>query len=295
MKTLRHACTPRTSVFDSRRRDTVHDLLDLVKGNLNPADFFGENYVTQGMRTLLSEAFKRFEGGAQAQGIFRLSQSMGGGKTHNLLALGLLAQHPEWRDRVMSEFHKPDPELGTVRVVAFSGRQTDVEYGIWGEIARQLGKEQEFAPYYTPLKAPGQEAWTKLLQGDPVVILLDELPPYFANARTHEIGKGTLADVTTTALANLMVAVADNKLGNVVLVLTDLSGASYQQGQQQIDDMLRSVENLAALKDLGNEAVRLSTPIDPVRMNSDEFYHILRTRLFDTLPDTVDIREVAQG
>lgn len=295
MKTLRQACKPRLSVFDSRRRDTVHDLLDLVKGNLNPAEFFGENYVTQGMRTLLTEAFKRLEGGAQAQGIFRLSQSMGGGKTHNLLALGLLARHPEWREKIMSGFHKPNSSLGPVRVVAFSGRQTDVEYGIWGEIARQLGKEKDFAAYYTPLKAPGQEAWTRLLEGEPVVILLDELPPYFANARTHEIGKGTLADVTTTALANLMVAVADNKLGNVVLVLTDLSGASYQQGQQQIDDMLRSVENLAALKDLGNEAVRLSTPIDPVRMNSDEFYHILRTRLFDKLPDNADIREVAQG
>jgi len=295
MKTLRLSCTPRKAVFDNRRRDTVHDLLDLIKGNLNPAEFFGENYVTQGMQTLLSEAFKRLEGGAQAQGIFRLSQSMGGGKTHNLLALGLLAKHPEWRDRVMSKFHKCPDSLGKVRVVAFSGRQTDVEYGIWGEIARQIGKESDFAAYYSPLKAPGQEAWTKLLQGEPLVILLDELPPYFANARTHEIGKGTLADVTTTALANLMVAVADNKLGNVVLVLTDLSGASYQQGQQQIDDMLRSVENLAALNDLGNEAIRLSTPIDPVRMNTDEFYHILRTRLFETLPREVDIHEVAQG
>lgn len=295
MITLRQACTPRQSVFDSRRRDTVHDILDLADGRIPPEQFFEENYPTQGMRTLLSEAFKRLEGGNQAQGIFRLSQSMGGGKTHNLVALGLLAKHPEWRGKVMSGFHQPNPALGAVRVAAFSGRQTDALYGIWGEIARQLGKEQEFAPYYSPLAAPGQNAWINLLKGDPLVILLDELPPYFAYARTREIGTGTLADVTTAALANLMIAVSDNKLDNVVLVFSDLSGTSYQQGQQQIDQLLRSVEDLAALKDLGNEAIRLSMPIDPVRMNSDEFYHILRTRLFEGLPSDADVREIAQG
>ena len=78
MKTLRQACTPRASVFDSTKRDTVPDILDLAKGKIDPAEFFAENYATQGMRTLLSEAFKRLDGGAQAQGIFRLSQSMVG-------------------------------------------------------------------------------------------------------------------------------------------------------------------------------------------------------------------------
>ena len=295
MKTLRQACTPRASVFDSTKRDTVPDILDLAKGKIDPAEFFAENYATQGMRTLLSEAFKRLDGGAQAQGIFRLSQSMGGGKTHNLIALGLLAKHPEWRERVMSSFYKPKNSLGPVRVAAFSGRQTDAPFGIWGELAKQLGKEQDFAPYYSPLAAPGQEAWIKLLQDEPLVILLDELPPYFAYAGTREIGTGTLADVTTAALANLMVAVGDNKLENVVLVITDLSGASYQQGQGKIDDMLRRVEDMAALKDLGNEAIRLSMPIDPVRINTNEFYDILRTRLFAEIPGEADISEIAQG
>ncbi len=290
MKTLRQACTPRATVFDSTKRDTVPDILDLAKGRIDPAEFFSENYATQGMRTLLSEAFKRLDGGAQAQGIFRLSQSMGGGKTHNLIALGLLAQHPEWRTQVMGSFYTPKAALGPVRVAAFSGRQTDAPFGVWGEIARQLGKEQEFAPYYTPLAAPGQEAWIRLLAGEPLVILLDELPPYFAYASTREIGMGTLADVTTTALANLMVAVGDNKLENVVLVMTDLSGASYQQAQSAIQQMIGT-----ALNDLGNEAIRLSMPIDPVRINTDEFYHILRTRLFDGLPDEADITEIAQG
>ncbi len=286
MLNLKNACTPRLSVFDSTKRDTVHDLQDLTENRLDPRQFFEENYPTQGMKTLLDETFKRLEGGAQSQGVFRLSQSMGGGKTHNLLALGLLAKHPEWREKVMQGFHKPNSTLGKVRVAAFSGRQSDAPFGVWGEIARQIGKEADFAPYYAPLAAPGQEAWVNLLKGEPLVILLDELPPYFNNARTKTIGTGSLADVTLTALANLMIAVSSNKLENVALVLTDLSGSAYQEGQQYIND---------ALQNLNLEAVRLSAPIDPLRMNTDEFYHILRTRLFARLPSETEIQLVAKA
>ncbi len=87
---LAEGCTPRASVFAQRGQDTVYDLDRL--GQVEPGAFFAENYVTEGMRLLLTEAFKRLEGrSASASGAFLLSQSMGGGKTHNLFALGLLA------------------------------------------------------------------------------------------------------------------------------------------------------------------------------------------------------------
>jgi predicted AAA+ superfamily ATPase len=89
-RTLAEVCTPRQSVFDPSIRDTVYDIGRL--NEIDPQQFFAENYVTMGMRQLLSEAFTRLEGVSDnAPGVFLLSQSMGGGKTHNLLALGLLA------------------------------------------------------------------------------------------------------------------------------------------------------------------------------------------------------------
>jgi predicted AAA+ superfamily ATPase len=42
------------------------------------------------MSTLLEQGFLRLEGNS-TQGVFKLKQAMGGGKTHNLLTLGLLA------------------------------------------------------------------------------------------------------------------------------------------------------------------------------------------------------------
>jgi hypothetical protein len=40
MQTLAHACTPRDSIFDLSRRDTVLDLSDLVADRIDPEPFF---------------------------------------------------------------------------------------------------------------------------------------------------------------------------------------------------------------------------------------------------------------
>ena len=284
MKTVKQACTPRASVFDPTRRDTVLDLGDLIDGRIDPAEFFAENHVTEGMRTLLTEGFRRLEG-KSAQGVFKLTQAMGGGKTHNLLALGLLAGHPDHRAGVMGGFYTPDPGLGPVRVVAFSGRESDAPLGIWGAIAEQLGRKEQFNDYYAPLAAPGQTAWVNLLRGEPLVIMLDELPPYFVNAASKSIGNSDLSAVTTTALSNLLVAVGRDELRNVCLVISDLK-ASYGAGAARI---------VAALDDLEAETGRAAMNLEPVRMNTDEFYRILRKRIFETLPDEAEIEEVAKA
>ena len=283
MKTVRQGCVPRPATFDPARRDTVLDLSDLIEHRIDPGSFFAENHVTEGMRTLLTEGFRRLEGKSK-QGVFKLTQAMGGGKTHNLLALGLLARHPEFRGEVMGNFYQPD-DIGPVRVVAFSGRESDAPLGIWGAIAEQVGKRKQFNTYYSPLSAPGQTAWVNLLHGDPLVIMLDELPPYFVNATSKSIGNSDLSVVTATALANLLVAVGRDELSNVCLVMSDLT-ASYATGSEQIAGALRELE-----KETGRTAMNL----EPVRMNTDEFYQILRRRLFEVLPDDADIQEVAQG
>ncbi|MCB8978659.1 MAG: DUF499 domain-containing protein [Ardenticatenaceae bacterium] len=280
MKTLKQLCVVRETVFDSSRRDTVLDLTDLTLGQIDADEFFKTNYVTDGMRTLLREGFYRFSG-KSPQSTFILTQAMGGGKTHNMLALGLLAKHPELRQEVLGDDY--DDDLDEVRVVAFTGRESDAPLGIWGAIAEQLGKKEVFNPYYSPLSAPGQTAWVNLLQGKPLLILLDELPPYFENARAREIGNTDLATVTTTALSNLLVAVNRPELNNVCIVISDLK-ATYGEGSEQIGIALRNLEN---------EVSRGALPLDPVQHNTPEIYHILRKRIFLDIPHDDEIKEIA--
>ncbi|HOH73524.1 MAG TPA: DUF499 domain-containing protein [Syntrophales bacterium] len=285
MKTLADLCKPRVSVFDKARLDTVYNLDDLP--TIDPDEFLSENFVTEGMRVLLTEAFNRLEGKTtSASGTFLLSQSMGGGKTHNLITLGLLARFPKYRKRVMADFFKPG-ELGAVTVVSFSGRKTSTPFGIWGEVAEQLNRKAVFNEFYSPLKPPDPNRWVELLRGEPVLILLDELPPYFEAARAVAVGDTYLDRLTEIALANLLVAVNSNKLPRACVVITDLSGTAYAGGSASITQALQS------LSDLEQEVNRNVIRIDPVKINTNEIYHILRTRIFERTPSASDIAAVA--
>ena len=190
MKTLYELCKPRTDIFEDSKQDDALDLANLMDNSIDAENFFEETYITEGMNTLIDITFQRFAGKG-SRGLIRLKQSMGGGKTHNMIAAALLAQRPELRKYVPNTIlHGVDK---TIKVISFTGRNSDIPYGIWGEIARQMGKLEMFNQYYAPLSAPGQNSWIELLKGEPVLIVLDELPPYLSYLRTRTIGAGTLA------------------------------------------------------------------------------------------------------
>jgi predicted AAA+ superfamily ATPase len=211
---------------------------------------------------------------------------MGGGKTHSMIALGLLARDPDLRKQVLRD-QNPAPDLSGCRVVGFNGRSTDAAGGIWGSIAEQLGKAEQFARYVSPLlSAPGPEAWKQMLGSEPLVVFLDELPPYLEYAVAVPVGNADLGVVTTSALANLFIAVGE--MNNVCLVLSDLAGTNFSIGQSNLDAAFSR-----AIQGITSEARRIAVPITPVNPNGDELYHILRKRLFERIATDAEIRKVA--
>ena len=286
--TLQTHCKPRASVFAADRRATVLSLDTFLKGQVDGADFFRENYFTTGMETLVDRSFRHLSGTGAGSSVFLLSQAMGGGKTHSMIALGLLAKDPELRKSVLGD-KNPAPKLGRCRVAGFNGRSTDAAGGIWGSIAEQLGKAQLFASYVSPLlSAPGPEAWKQLLGGDPLVLFLDELPPYLEYAVAVPVGNADLSVVTTAALANLFVAVAD--MDNVCLVLSDLAGTNFSVGQSSLQAAFSR-----AIQGISSESRRIAVPITPVNPNGDELYHILRKRLFETVAPDPEVQRIAEN
>ena len=285
---LHSLCTPRESVFAADRRATVLSLDAYLQGKVEGDSFFEENYFTTGMTTLVDRALRHLSGAQSGSSVFLLSQSMGGGKTHSMIALGLLAQDPDLRTQVLGD-ENPAPKLAAAKVIGFNGRNSDAPGGIWGALAEQLGKADLIADYCSPLlKAPGPEAWRQLLGEEPIVLFLDELPPYLENAVAVPVGNGDLGLVTTTALANLFVAVAE--MNNVCLVLSDLAGSSYSRGQGNLQNAFDK-----ATQGITGEAQRIAVPITPVNPNGDELYHILRKRLFASVGDETSIDTIATG
>ena len=279
-------CKPRPSVFAADRRATVLSLDTFLKGQVNGPEFFEENFFTNGMLTLVDRAFRHLGGTGAGSSVFLLSQAMGGGKTHSMIALGLLARDPELRKKVLGELDQA-PKLGRCRVVGFNGRSTDAAGGIWGSIAEQLDKSEQFTRYVSPLlNAPGPEAWKQLLGADPLVLFLDELPPYLEYAVAVPVGSADLGVVTTTALANLFIAVAE--MDNVCLVLSDLAGTNFSIGQSNLEAAFNR-----AVQGITSESRRIAVPITPVNPNGDELYHILRKRLFEHIAPEAEIQKVA--
>jgi Protein of unknown function (DUF499)/Chitobiase/beta-hexosaminidase C-terminal domain len=278
-------CKPRPSVFAADRRATVLSLDTFLKGEVNGPEFFEENYFTNGMLTLVDRAFRHLAGEGSGSSVFLLSQAMGGGKTHSMIALGLLARDPDLRKKVLGD-QDPAPTLGRCRVVGFNGRSTDASGGIWGSLAEQVNKAGQFARYVSPLlNAPGPEAWKQLLGSDPLVLFLDELPPYLEYAVAVPVGNADLGVVTTTALANLFIAVTE--MDNVCLVLSDLAGTVFNIGQANLQAAVNR-----AIQGITSESKRIAVPITPVNPNGDELYHILRKRLFEHVGPDQEIQRV---
>jgi len=231
MKTL-NCCVPRQSVLDGSE-DFVVNISGLAElTEKEAAEFLDSNVLTSGMEDLIMQAFDRLSGGP-SRGIFKLSESMGGGKTQSMIVAGLLARFPKLVKgltfKVAPKSVKPD------KVVAFSGRATD--QNVWVNIGKQLGAD------FAPDSAPSEAQWADLLRNKSVLILLDEMAFYLVHAASKgkkEEGE-RFSTLTALALTNLFGAVRDNKEAGkrVAVVVSDLQ-KDWEQGHEGLAAIMKS-------------------------------------------------------
>ena len=280
MKTVRDACQLQPNALSIRLSDQIEHLDELIGAEDDGHAFFERTHLTQGMLDLVSEGIARLAG-ASSQTVFHLKQAMGGGKTHLLVGFGLLAKHPALRRSYCAGTSHVDA-FESAAIVAFNGRNNP-DHFFWGEIAQQLGKGDAFREFWTAgPKAPDEKDWLKLLDGErPVLILLDEMPPYFHYLATQKVGNGTVADIVTRAFANLLTAAGKKR--NVCVVVSDLA-AAYDTGGALIN---------RALDDARAELGRQERSITPVDLAANEIYDILRKHLFASLPSDAEVSDIA--
>lgn len=282
MQTIRDLCTPHHNVLRSDPEPDIEDIaLVIGAAEKDASAFFARNHVTNGMRQLFELGIARLDQRSD-QAVYTLTQAMGGGKTHLMVAFGLIAKSAALRTRVLDEAGIKAPNgFGDAKVVAISGRNQPNNF-LWGQIAHQLGEGERFAQFWeSGPRAPGEQDWIELIGDRPTLIMLDELAPYLDNAQTRELGSGTLANVVTYALANLFSAAL--KLPRCMIIVSNLSGA-YQGATKTL---AQTIGNLT------QELRRSAKEITPVALNSGEIFDILRRRLFTKLPDRDTIDRVA--
>lgn len=265
-------CQPRQSVLDGSEDFVVNLSMLLDLSQEEAAEFLDSNVLTSGMGDLITQAFDRLSGGP-SRGIFKLSESMGGGKTQSMIVCGLLARFPKLIGSV--PFPTAPKPVSPDHVIAFTGRDTDKN--IWITIGEQFGAS------FSEDSAPSEKQWAELFKGKSVLILLDELAFYLVHASTKgdkEEG-ARFSQRTAIALTNLFGAVRDHKeAARVAVVVADLQ-KDWEQGHEDLAKIMRSDARLGGtLQSADNEMSKGAVAISPVDNTKDELYAILRKRLF---------------
>lgn len=256
-------------------------------------EFFQSTYVTTGIADICRGIFRRLAGGdaSNEPSIYRLGASFGGGKTHTLITLAGAARYPQL---IRDGLTPIPPELAPgqpVRVVAFTGEDTDLEQGslvadgsdlraksLIGHLAWQLGGESafhNFKSYDDSLASPASSDIEKLLGDHPALILIDEPAQWVARMARDDRYRGNLRMVPV--LFSALAKAVENK-GKAVMVITTRENPDHQgdsgDAYQQETQMLRR-EVFAEM-----DSILSRTAIDIAPSGDADLPAILRRRLF---------------
>lgn len=302
IRDLLTTCKPRDDVLDGELSDSmfaasldevVNESAPLAYGD--PQFFFEATWPSQGLRDLMNEVFGRLSGKRPtAPPVIRLETNLGGGKTHNLIALWHAARghlDPMRALGFMDPALLPDTPVARVAVSVgtAAGATTFPEVdgvaarSLWQYLALQLGGPAAADALVDddPLVAPGADALKRLLGDKPALILIDELARYLAVAAGVEVGGTTLARQTVSFLMALMEAVDARPQASLVITTTEVTDAFGDQTQQVVDAM-NEVRGLMARRE---HVLRPSAEADLPK--------ILTRRLFERV-DTPAAAEVGR-
>jgi len=110
------------------------------------------------------------------------------GKTHLLVGFGLLAKHPGLRKKYCADLSYGE-EFAVAKVAAFNGRNSPtITFGV--RSPSSLGRRAVHGILTNGPKAPDERDWLQLFEKGPILILLDEMPPYFHYLATQKVGRG---------------------------------------------------------------------------------------------------------
>jgi hypothetical protein len=249
----------------------------------DPTAFFANTFATDGLKTLISEVFGRLVGEAAGSPIIRLETSFGGGKTHDEIALWHIAKNGRdisGLDRFTENINLiPDRPIQASAIACqdldpvngvFHADTGVTTYTLWGEIAYQISG----VAGYSLLKgsdeqrvSPGTVVLERIMQGQPTVIILDEIATYLRKAKAVVVGNSDLAGQVVAFLFALMdLAAACN---NLVFVYT-LASSSDSFGEETTE--IRETISATARQE---RILKPSTDI--------EIYNIVKQRMFSSI------------
>ena len=280
------------------------DLGQVSKGQgreeyLDPVEFFNRTYLTEGIKSLLIQALKRFNG-QDGNPVIQLKTAFGGGKTHSLLALYHMSRGrfslqdtPELKNVIDDAGFSSLPHaniaviVGTALDPSKKNRPTDFPgitiNTLWGDIAAQIAQSAGRPDLYEIVReadkkgtAPGSDALKQLFdEAGPCLVLMDELVAYGRNI----FGKTNLPGGTYESFLTFLQSLTEAAtLSKNSMVVASLPESGKEAGGEEGGRVLEEVEHIFG---------RMESVWKPV--SARESFEVVKRRLFSTYKNTEKI------
>lgn len=299
-RTLLDLVHPQEEVLSSTLDESIFaaNLTDALNGNAppvysSPETFFARTHPSRGLVEVLRMSLGRLSGILPDEPpILRIDTNLGGGKTHNLIALCHICRGG-LSPALMDIFLGPRGDemlsgLDTPRVATFVGTDWGVarhDRTVWGSLASQLDADlgYEILREDDELRtAPGTNRLKRILGSHPNLIVIDEIAHYLEKAQAVKVGQSTLARQTLAFIMSLCEAAAQSP-HTVVVITTTQESSVFEEGTEEV---------LRALSRLGEIVGRQAHLIQPA--TETDIPGVMTRRLFAQV-DRSDTAEIAQA
>ncbi|MCB0075351.1 MAG: ATP-binding protein, partial [Caldilineaceae bacterium] len=239
------------------------DLFQVSEGRgaaeyVDPVEFFRRTYLTEGLRTLLSQAVGRLVGDGGVP-VVDLQTNFGGGKTHSMLALyhlfgGSKSSSLPGVEAVLAEAGVATAPAARRAVLV----GTDLSPGqvhtkpdgttirtMWGELAYQLGGKEGYALVADSDRratSPGSDVLAELFRRHaPVLVLIDEWVAYARQC----VGKNDIPAGNFDTQASFAQALTEAaKRAPRTLVVASIPASRIEVGGQNGEHALEALKNV---------------------------------------------------
>jgi predicted AAA+ superfamily ATPase len=300
LKPWREVITPHPDVSSGRyqQAEFAADLNQVYRREgsdeyRDPQEFFRRTYLTEGLKTLLTNALRRLSG-AGGDPVIQLQTNFGGGKTHSMIALYHL--FTSGANLSLNGVDALLPLAGAEQVptancavlvsqaisTAITRPKPDgiVVKTMWGEMAYQLGGREAYALVAEADAhgvSPGSDALRELFtKFGPCLILIDEWVVFVRQL----YGKDENPPPAGSFDANLSFAQALTEAARATpntLIVASLPASDIEVGGEGGKQALARLEHTFG---------RLQSPWRPA--NEEEGFEIVRRRLFQDLAEDKD-------
>ena len=276
------ACIPKKDIVEGKflQAELALDLHTIANGTAkppynNPASFFHATHPTKTLKQLLKDTLSHLSGAKTINPVLVFDAGFGGGKTHAMAAIYYAVKNSGEVEIKEILGKTAAPEKTATIVIAgdeYGGKGVQRgEYNfrtLWADLLYQLGETELAKETDNPEGLPDRQTITKLLQKQPTLILIDELPKYLDLVKNQL----DLLNRVKHFIHTLTLSVCETE--NSILILSVASDA-YIDAADAVRRELTEAMNILNRK---------MQSIEPVK--SEDVPYILKKRLFDLIDPT---------